>query len=106
MFLHAGYMHLIGNMLFLFLAGCAIEDFWGRPLFIAFYFVSGIVATVSFQIVSGNSLVALVGASGAVPGLMGAFMIRLAKTQIRFFYLLFLLFFSDFAREPLMHPLT
>ena len=94
MFLHAGYMHLIGNMLFLFLAGCAIEDVWGRPLFIAFYFVSGIVATISFQIASSNSMVALVGASGAVAGLMGAFLIRLAKTQIRFFYLLFLLFFG------------
>ena len=94
MFLHAGYMHLIGNMLFLFLAGCAIEDVWGRPLFIAFYFVSGIVATISFQIASSNSMVALVGASGAIAGLMGAFLIRLAKTQIRFFYLLFLLFFG------------
>jgi membrane associated rhomboid family serine protease len=90
LFLHDGYFHLFGNMLFLFLAGCAIEDGWGRPLYLAFYLVSGIVASLTFQIANSHSMIPLVGASGAIAGLMGAFLVRFAKTKIRFFYIFFL----------------
>jgi membrane associated rhomboid family serine protease len=92
LFLHDGYFHLFGNMLFLYLAGCAIEDIWGRPLYIAFYLISGVVASLTFQIANSNSMSPLVGASGAIAGLMGAFLVRLAKTRIRFFYFILLLF--------------
>ncbi len=94
MFMHAGFFHLFGNMLFLFLAGCAIEDVWGRPLYIAFYLVGGLIATEAHQVIYPESTTPLVGASGAIAGLMGAFLIRLAKTRIRFFYLVWLLFFG------------
>ena len=92
MFIHAGFFHLFGNMLFLFLAGCAIEDAWGRPLYLAFYLVAGLIATGAHQVIYPHSASPLVGASGAIAGLMGAFLVRLAKTRIRFFYLIWLLF--------------
>jgi membrane associated rhomboid family serine protease len=92
MFMHAGFFHLFGNMLFLFLAGCAIEDAWGRPLYLVFYLVGGLIATGAHQVIYPHSASPLVGASGAIAGLMGAFLVRLAKTRIRFFYLIWLLF--------------
>ena len=94
MFIHAGFFHLFGNMLFLFLAGCAIEDAWGRPLYLVFYLVGGLIATGAHQVIYPHSASPLVGASGAIAGLMGAFLIRLAKTQIRFFYFYSVLFFG------------
>lgn len=92
MFMHSGFFHLFGNMLFLFLAGCAIEDAWGRPLYLVFYLASGLLATGAHQVIYPHSAAPLVGASGAIAGLMGAFLVRLAKTRIRFFYLIWLLF--------------
>ncbi|HSE42452.1 MAG TPA: rhomboid family intramembrane serine protease [Acidobacteriota bacterium] len=90
LFLHDGYFHLFGNLLFLFLAGCAIEDGWGRPLYLGFYLISGIIASLTFQLANSQSMIPLVGASGAIAGLMGAFLVRFAKTKIRFFYIFFL----------------
>lgn len=92
MFMHSGFFHLLGNMLFLFLAGCAIEDAWGRPLYLVFYLASGLIATGAHQLIYPHSASPLVGASGAIAGLMGAFLVRLAKTRIRFFYLIWFLF--------------
>ncbi|HEY7160089.1 MAG TPA: rhomboid family intramembrane serine protease, partial [Acidobacteriota bacterium] len=92
MFMHSGFLHLFGNMLFLFLAGCAIEDAWGRPLYLVFYLVAGLIATGAHQVIYPHSASPLVGASGAIAGLMGAFLVRLATTRIRFFYLVWLLF--------------
>jgi membrane associated rhomboid family serine protease len=87
MFVHSGWFHLIGNMLFLYLAGCSIEDLWGRPLYIVFYLVSGIVATLMHALKFPTSAVPMVGASGAIAGLMGAFLFRLYNTKINFFWL-------------------
>jgi membrane associated rhomboid family serine protease len=92
MFMHSGFFHLFGNMLFLFLAGCAIEDAWGRPLYLVFYLAGGLIATGAHQVIYPHSASPLIGASGAIAGLMGAFLVRLAKTRIRFFYLIWLLF--------------
>ncbi len=86
MFLHAGFLHLFGNMLFLFLAGCSIEDLWGRPLFLCFYLSAGILSTLAHDLRFPDSEMLLVGASGAIAGLMGAFMVRLYKTRISFYY--------------------
>ena len=86
LFLHEGFWHLFGNMLFLFLAGCALEDLWGRPLYLGFYLMSGIAATITHDLRFASSAVPIIGASGAIAGLMGAFLIRLAKTRIKFFY--------------------
>ncbi|MCI0414978.1 rhomboid family intramembrane serine protease [bacterium] len=86
MFIHGGWLHLIGNMFFLYLAGCNIEDLWGRPLYTAFYLLSGIAATMAHALKYPADTSPLVGASGAIAGLMGAFLVRLYDTKISFFY--------------------
>jgi len=87
MFMHAGWIHLLGNMLILYLAGPYIEDVWGRPLYCAFYLGAGIVAALAFVARQPELEVPLVGASGAIAGVMGAFLVRYWKTRIRFFYM-------------------
>lgn len=87
-FLHADLLHLLGNMLFLYLAGCSLEDVWGKPLYLSFYLSGGIVATLFHDLKYADSMVPLIGASGAIAALMGAFLVRFYKTNIRFFYLL------------------
>jgi membrane associated rhomboid family serine protease len=85
-FLHGGWMHLIGNIFMLLLAGPAIEDRWGRALFGVTYLLSGVAgALVHMGLAHGSSL-PLVGASGAIAGMLGAFLVRLWGTKIRFAY--------------------
>lgn len=93
MFFHAGWMHLIGNLIILYLAGTAIEDLWGRPTFLAFYLVGGMAAGWMHALQSSDSAVPMVGASGAIAAVMGAFLVRLWKVRIKFFYLLFFFVF-------------
>ncbi len=83
--LHAGFLHLFFNLYFLWLVGCNIEDDWGRPLFLALYVLSGIVACLFHALFNRTSSVPVIGASGAVSGIMGAFTIRHWNTKIRFF---------------------
>jgi len=91
-FLHGGWLHLIGNMLFLWLAGCNIEDLWGRILYPIFYLVGGVLATVAHGMMYPESMVPLIGASGAIAAVMGAFMVRKYATKIYFVY--FILMFG------------
>ena len=81
-FVHGGWLHLLGNMLFLFLTGPFIEDLFGRPLFGALYVLSGLAGAGAFAVGAGESTVPLVGASGAIAGVMGAFLVRLAARRI------------------------
>lgn len=90
-FLHGGLLHLIFNMLFLWIAGVKLEDLWTRPVFLAVYLFSGVAGALSHAAAHPDSTVPMVGASGAVAGLMGAFMVRLARTEIHFFYAYWLL---------------
>jgi membrane associated rhomboid family serine protease len=90
MFMHAGWMHLLGNLFMLFMAGPALEDRLGRPLFAALYGISGIGGALLFAAFSQNPELPLVGASGAIAGVFGAFLVRFWSTQIRFWYLLWL----------------
>ncbi len=106
MFLHGGWMHLLGNMLILFLAGPFVEDVWGRPLFAGFYLVSGLVAALSFILLYPDSATPMIGASGAIAGIMGAFMIRHWHSRIRFFYMVGFIWRGTFyAPAWLMLPL-
>ena len=91
-FLHAGWMHLIGNMWFLWLAGFVLEDVWGRPLYLAFYLVAGIAATQLDAWANAGSIAPTLGASGAIAGLMGAFLVRFPKLKIRLLWFDFGLF--------------
>ena len=81
-FLHSGWLHLIGNMWFLWLAGFILEDNWGRLIYSVFYLVAGAAALQFYGWCAPGSYVPLVGASGAVAALMGAFLIRFPKMKI------------------------
>jgi membrane associated rhomboid family serine protease len=81
-FLHAGWLHLIGNMWFLWLAGFILEDNWGRVIYSIFYLVAGVVSLQFYAWCSPGSYTPLVGASGAVAALMGAFLVRFPKMKI------------------------
>jgi membrane associated rhomboid family serine protease len=94
-FLHGGWLHLIFNMWFLWLAGFVLEDVWGRPLYLVFYLMAGVAATQLHAWASPGSLGASFGASGAVAGLMGAFLVRFPKLKIRLMWF-FDLGFSGF----------
>jgi membrane associated rhomboid family serine protease len=105
-FLHGGWMHLIGNLLFLFLAGPFIEDVWGRPLFGGFYLFAGVISGLMYAVHYPDMDGPLIGASGAVAGLMGAFLVRYWNTKIKFFYWFFIFFRGTFlAPAWLMLPL-
>jgi len=82
-FLHGGWLHLIFNMWFLWLAGPVLEDAWGRIVYPVFYLVAGVLAWAVHGVVFPHSLVPALGASGAIAGLMGAFLARFPKTKIR-----------------------
>ncbi|RMG45417.1 MAG: rhomboid family intramembrane serine protease [Acidobacteria bacterium] len=87
MFLHVGWLHLLGNMLILYFVGPFVEDRLGRPLFTALYLGAGLVAAAAHVATHPGSDVPLVGASGAIAGVMGAFMVRFTRMRVRFFYL-------------------
>jgi membrane associated rhomboid family serine protease len=82
-FLHADWWHVIGNMWFLWLAGFVLEDAWGRSLYLLVYLAAGAMACQFDAWVDPVSIVHSVGASGAIAGLMGAFLVRFPKMKIR-----------------------
>ncbi|HSP13876.1 MAG TPA: rhomboid family intramembrane serine protease [Thermoanaerobaculia bacterium] len=89
MFVHAGLLHLIGNMLFFFLSGPFVEDVFGRPLFAALYFTGGLAATLTYWAQHPTSMIPLVGASGAIAAVMGAYLVRFAKSKVEFIFIPF-----------------
>ncbi|UCC39760.1 MAG: rhomboid family intramembrane serine protease [Candidatus Aminicenantes bacterium] len=106
MFIHGGWLHLLGNLLFLYLTGPFIEDVWGRPLFAGFYVISGVFAAAMYATHYPNFSGPLIGASGAIAGVMGAFLIRYFTTRIKFFYIFLLVVRGTFkAPAWLMMPL-
>jgi len=82
MFLHASWMHVIGNMWFLWIFGGAIEDHLGHLQFLAFYLFSGVAAALLQVILSPESRVPTVGASGAIAGVLGAFFLLYPKSRV------------------------
>jgi membrane associated rhomboid family serine protease len=89
-FLHGGWLHLIGNMWFLWLAGFVLEDVWGRWLYSAFYLVAGVAALQFYAWTNPGSMTPTLGASGAVAALMGAFLARFPKMKITMAYFIML----------------
>jgi len=82
MFLHGSWMHLIGNMWFLWLFGNNVEDSMTRPRFIVFYLLCGLVAAM-FQVwTQPDSIVPMVGASGAISGVMGAYLVLYPRVRV------------------------
>lgn len=82
MFLHGGWMHLIGNMLFLWIFGDNMEDQFGHLRFLGFYLAAGIAAAVGQILAAPASLVPMVGASGAIAGVMGAYLLFFPRARI------------------------
>jgi len=82
MFLHGGFMHLIGNMLYLWIFGNNIEDAMGHGRFIVFYFLCGVIAAMSHAITDTGSVVPMIGASGAISGVLGAYLLLYPRAQV------------------------
>lgn len=83
MFMHAGWAHLLGNMLYLWIFGDNVEDRLGHGLFFVFYILCGLAATFAQMVISLGSDVANVGASGAIAGVLGAYLIMFPRGQVR-----------------------
>ena len=88
-FLHGGWLHLIGNLFLLLLIAPAIEDRWGRPLFLGFYLLGGVAGGVIHLAMSDDPR-PMIGASGAIAAVLGAFAVRFAQTPMRFAYFFFI----------------
>jgi membrane associated rhomboid family serine protease len=82
MFLHGSWMHLIGNMWFLWLFGNNIEDSMTRPRFMAFYLLCGLAAAVAQVAMEPGSVIPMVGASGAISGVMGAYLVLYPRVRV------------------------
>jgi membrane associated rhomboid family serine protease len=91
-FAHAGWFHLIGNLLFLWCMGVNLELRWGPAWFAGLYLLGGVASTFAYTVLHAGSAVPLVGASGAIAAAMGAFLVSLFKTRITWFYAYWLLF--------------
>jgi membrane associated rhomboid family serine protease len=82
MFLHGGLLHLGGNMLYLWIFGDNIEDRMGRFRFLAFYLICGIAAAFAQALPDANSVVPMIGASGAVSGVLGAYLVLYPRAKV------------------------
>ena len=83
MFMHGGWLHILGNMVYLWAFGPEVEDAMGRLPYLGFYLLSGLVASIAQIAASSHSTVPNLGASGAIAGVMGAFLITYPRDQIR-----------------------
>src|SRR5271157_1223153 len=88
MFMHAGWLHIIGNMVFLWAFGPEIEDAMGPVRYLAFYLLSGLAASLAQTAITPHSTVPNLGASGAIAGVMGAFLVTFPQDRIRALLLL------------------
>ncbi|MBI5536899.1 MAG: rhomboid family intramembrane serine protease [Deltaproteobacteria bacterium] len=104
-FLHGGFLHILMNMWFLWLVGCNVEDRWGRLFYPLFYLLAGAVAALAHHLSVPTSAMPLIGASGAVAGAMGAFLVRHATARIEFWGWFFFKTFRFGAPAWVMLPL-
>jgi membrane associated rhomboid family serine protease len=82
MFIHGDFWHILGNMLFLWIFGDNVEDSLGKFWFIIMYFLAGIVGSVAHILVSQSSTIPTIGASGAISGVLGAYLILYPKARV------------------------
>jgi rhomboid family protein len=98
MFMHGGILHLAGNMLFLWIFGNNVEDSMGRPRFIAFYLLGGIVALLAQTALNPDSPVPTIGASGAVAAVLGGYAVLYPRARV--ITLVFIVFFITLIELP------
>lgn len=91
-FLHGSWAHIIGNMLFLFVFGNNVEDSMGHIRFLAFYLLCGVAAAAAHVLLNPASPVPTVGASGAISGVMGAYLLLYPKARIKMLFIFFIFF--------------
>jgi membrane associated rhomboid family serine protease len=85
MFMHGGWMHLIGNMLYLWIFGNNVEDVMGHVRFVIFYLLCGILAALSHAVTDPTSTIPMVGASGAISGVLGAYILLFPRAHVLVF---------------------
>jgi membrane associated rhomboid family serine protease len=98
MFLHGGFLHLGGNMLYLWIFGNNVEDYLGHVKFVVFYVICGAVAALTHTAAELNSSVPMIGASGAISGILGAYLILYPRARV--VVMLWFLIFVRFVRVP------
>ncbi|HYO43477.1 MAG TPA: rhomboid family intramembrane serine protease [Candidatus Limnocylindrales bacterium] len=98
MFLHGGWLHLMGNMLFLWIFAVNVEDRLGRVPFLLFYLVGGVAAAAGHMLVDPASEVPMVGASGAISAVLGGYLVLFPRARIQ--SLVFLVFFYELIAVP------
>ena len=89
MFLHGGWMHLLGNCLFLWIFGNNVEDSMGRLRFILFYVICGLAAAATQVAMNPGAAVPMVGASGAISGVLGAYLLLYPRVRVRVVFIVF-----------------
>lgn len=102
MFLHGGFVHIIGNMWFLWIFGDNIEDVLGHWKFAAFYLLCGIAAGLLYVALNPDSPIPTVGASGAIAGVMGAYLVKFPRARIMTLFFFFFVFFVDIPASVLL----
>jgi membrane associated rhomboid family serine protease len=95
MFLHGGWGHLLGNLLFFWVFGNNVEDSMGRGRFVAFYLICGLAAAATHIFITPGSPVPTVGASGAISGLLGAYLVLYPRVRVKMLFI-FVIFFRVF----------
>ena len=100
MFLHGGWLHLIGNVWFLWVFGNNVEDSMGRARYLAFYLLTGLAAAAAQTFANPSSPVPMVGASGAISGIMGAYIVLYPRVRVHM--IVFLGFFITRIAVPAM----
>jgi membrane associated rhomboid family serine protease len=98
MFMHGGLLHILGNMLFLWIFGNNIEDSMGRPRFVAFYLLGGLVAVLAQTAMSPDSTTPTIGASGAVAAVLGGYALLYPKARV--VTLVLIIFFITIVELP------
>ena len=98
MFLHGGFMHIAGNMLYLWIFGNNVEDSMGRGRFLVFYLMTGSIASAAQVLASPNSRLPSIGASGAIAGVLGAYIVLFPRARVQ--TLVFLGYFARMAQLP------
>lgn len=93
MFIHGGWMHIIGNMMFLWCFGRSLEDAMGSGKFLVFYLLCGIAAAFTQSFLTWGSRAPMVGASGAIAGVMGAYLLKFPRARIQTL-VIFIVFFT------------
>jgi membrane associated rhomboid family serine protease len=83
MFMHGGFMHIFGNMLFLWIFGDNIEDRIGHIRYVVFYLLCGFLAAMAQVLMDTNSLIPMLGASGAISGVLGGYILLFPRNQVR-----------------------